>query len=83
MSQPIHRIQYTHDKLGRKTGVIFYYKILQGHRKMMEELLSDGFDLTDEDKKMLRTCLRVGDYSEHDRDKLLELRRMYIEDNKL
>ena len=76
----IHRIDYTHDKLGRKTGVIYYYKVEQGHKKMINELLTD-FDLNKVDENMLRTLLRVGDYSETDRARLMELRKMYVEDN--
>lgn len=79
MSQPIYKISFTHDKLGRQTGVVFYYKILYAHRRMIETLLTD-FDLTDTDKKLLRTMLRVGEYSEFDRDRLMELRQMYIQD---
>jgi len=38
--------------------------------------------LDDKDQKMLRAILRTKEYSEYDVDRLKELRKMYIEDNK-
>jgi len=76
----VFRISYTYDKLGNKSGVIYYFKVLPPQIKFIKEIL-EVFDLSDIDRKMLRTTLRVGDYSESDRDRLGELRRMYIEDN--
>jgi len=76
----IFRISYLHDKLGRQTGVVFFFKLELKHRYLIKNLLK-SFDLSKEDETMLRTSLRVGDYSEFDRDRLVELRRMYIEDN--
>lgn len=76
----IFRITFLHDKLGRKTGVIYFFKVEIAHRTLIKNLLK-SFDLSKEDETMLRKSLRVGDYSEHDRERLGELRRMYIEDN--
>ena len=76
----IHRLQFENDKLGNQIGVTYFYKLQQGHKKMINELLTD-FDLGNADVKMLRTLLRVGDYSELDRNRLMELRKIYVEDN--
>ena len=76
----VFRISFTHDKLGRKTGVIYFYKVGFKHKLLIKNLLK-SFDLSKDDETMLRTSLRVGDYSEFDRERLTELRRMYIEDN--
>lgn len=76
----IHRISFLHDKLGRKTGVVYYYEIKLKHRNLIKKLFK-SFDLSKDDETMLRTALRVGDYSEHDQERLKELRRMFIEDN--
>lgn len=80
MKEPeIYKIAYTHDKLGRKNGIIYYYKVLTGHLKLIDRLLRD-FDISSEDEKMLRRLKRTGEYSEFDRDRLAELRTMYIQD---
>jgi hypothetical protein len=76
---PISRIDFTHDKLGRRTGVTYYYKVEFGHRKLLENLIKD-YSMPDEDVKMCRRLLRVGEYSEHDRDRLVELRKIYLRD---
>ena len=76
----VHRIDFTSDKLGRRTGVVYYYKLLFPHRKFINELLTD-FDITETDGTMLRRLLRTKEYSEFDLDRMNELRKMYIEDN--
>ncbi len=82
-NQPeVHRISYTYDKLGNKNGVVYYYKIGHKQRIFIKKVL-EYFDLSEIDKKMLRTNLRTGEYSEFDRERLGELRRMYIEDSLL
>ena len=79
MAAEIYRIEFTQDKLGRDNGVIYYYKVEFGHRVLIQTLLRD-YPLKDDDTKMLRRLLRVGDYSEIDRDRLQALRRKWMRD---
>jgi len=76
----VFRLSFTYDKLGNKSGVIYFYKVEFKQRELIKNLLK-SFDLSETDIKMLQTTLRTGDYSENDRSRLQELRKMYIEDN--
>jgi len=77
----VTRIEYSYDKFRQRNGATFFYKIDYRHRPMLEKLLN-SFDLDETDNKMLRQLMRTGEYSEHQRERLSELRKMYIEDFK-
>lgn len=74
-----YRIDFNHDKLGNRVGVNYYFKILQGHKKFINDMLKE-FDISKDDRTMLLRLLRTNEYSEVDRDKLMELRSIYLHD---